>query len=85
MPSSSRTHWESILNYETLWMTRAEIVDATYDAAERLNELKRRYGRISSARAAGVAARMVKARELRRSLAANGNLDPAEVRAFSEE
>ena len=76
--------WESILNYETQWMTRAEIVDATYDAAERLNELKRRHGRISDARAAGVSARMLKARELRRNLATNGDLDPAEVRAFSE-
>ncbi len=32
--------WEHILNYETKWMTRRELVDATYDAAERLNELK---------------------------------------------
>jgi B12-binding domain/radical SAM domain protein len=76
--------WESILNYETRSMTRTEIVDATYDAGERLNELKRRYGRISDARAAGVSERLRKARDLRRDLAANGNLDPAVVRAFSE-
>lgn len=76
--------WESILNYETHWMTRAEIVDATYDAAERLNELKRRYGRITEAVAAGMSRRMVKARAIRRKLLANGELDSAEVRAFSE-
>ncbi|MBI4456136.1 MAG: TIGR04190 family B12-binding domain/radical SAM domain protein [Acidobacteria bacterium] len=85
--------WESILNYETRWMTRAEIVDATYDAAERLNELKVRYGRIERNRAAAVATRLVAARSLRNKLAAAGqaDLDPAthrallgEIRAFSE-
>ncbi len=47
--------WEHILNYETEWMTRRELVDATYDAAERLNELKVQHGRISKRRGAGVA------------------------------
>jgi B12-binding domain/radical SAM domain protein len=57
--------WESMLNYETKWMTRAQIVEATYTAAERLNELKRRYGRISNKRAARVEARRRAARNLR--------------------
>jgi B12-binding domain/radical SAM domain protein len=57
--------WESMLNYETEWMTRAQIVEATYAAAERLNELKRRYGRISGERAARVDARRRAARDLR--------------------
>jgi B12-binding domain/radical SAM domain protein len=57
--------WESMLNYETEWMTRAEIVEATYAAAERLNELKRRYGRISDQRAAAVVSRRRAARALR--------------------
>jgi B12-binding domain/radical SAM domain protein len=39
--------WESTLNYETEWMTRREIVEATYTAAERLKDLKLRYGRIA--------------------------------------
>ena len=47
--------WERILNYETKWMTRRELVDATYDAAERLNELKIRHGRLSKRRGRGVA------------------------------
>jgi hypothetical protein len=85
--------WESILNYETNWMTRREIVDATYDAAERLNALKARTGRIAAGQAAAVAARMAAARFLRGALAAagTGELDPAthqqllgEIRAFSE-
>jgi hypothetical protein len=61
--------WESILNYETRWMTRKEIVDATYDGAERLNELKFRHGRIDLGRAAGVRGRLRDARALRSRLA----------------
>ncbi len=85
--------WESILNYETRWMSRPEIVDATYDAAERLNDLKETYGRISAATAAEVRARMLAARSIRRELAeaGAGPLDPkthrllvGEIRAFSE-
>ncbi|MDE8350140.1 MAG: TIGR04190 family B12-binding domain/radical SAM domain protein [Acidocella sp.] len=57
--------WEQILNYETIWMTRAELVDATYDAGERLNALKISYGRISRRRGARVAQRLREARDLR--------------------
>ena len=85
--------WESILNYETDWMTRAEIVDATYDAAERLNELKARHGRIPERKAAAVRGRLAAARAIRRRLAeaGEGPLDPdlhrqllGEIRRFSE-
>jgi radical SAM superfamily enzyme YgiQ (UPF0313 family) len=58
--------WESMLNYETDWMTRREIVEATYNAAERLNDLKRRYGRISGQRAGRVEARRSAAHRLGR-------------------
>jgi B12-binding domain/radical SAM domain protein len=61
--------WERILSYETEWMTRAQMVDATYDSAERLNDLKLKYGRISPRRAHAVASRIRSARELRRRLA----------------
>ena len=60
--------WERILNYETRWMTRAELVDATYDAAERLNALKMRYGRLSRRRGQAVARRIQQARSLRARL-----------------
>ena len=60
--------WEHILNYETRWMTRRELVNATYDAAERLNALKQRYGRISGRRARKVAGRIAAARALRARL-----------------
>ncbi len=61
--------WERILNYETNWMTRAELVDATYDAAEQLNSLKQRYGRISKKSGETVAQHISEARELRKRLA----------------
>jgi len=60
--------WEHILNYETMWMTRAQLVDATYDAAERLNALKLRYGRISPKQAKAVADGIAGARALRTRL-----------------
>ncbi len=60
--------WERILNYETRWMTRKQLVDATYDAAERLNELKMRFGRISRRRGRAVAQRIREARALRARL-----------------
>jgi hypothetical protein len=49
-------------------MARRELVDATYDAAERLNELKIRYGRISPRRGRRVAASIAAARALRARL-----------------
>jgi B12-binding domain/radical SAM domain protein len=60
--------WEHILNYETKWMSRRELVDATYDAAERLNELKVLYGRLSRRRGRGVARGIAAARALRARL-----------------
>jgi B12-binding domain/radical SAM domain protein len=60
--------WEHILNYETMWMTRAQLVDATYDAAEKLNALKLRYGRIAPKRAKAVADGIAGARALRERL-----------------
>jgi hypothetical protein len=60
--------WEHILNYETKWMTRRELVDATYEAARRLNELKMQYGRISQRRGRRVAAGIAEASALRARL-----------------
>jgi radical SAM superfamily enzyme YgiQ (UPF0313 family) len=79
--------WESILNYETRWMTRSEIVDATYAAAERLNAIKARYGRISTRDAAAVAKRLTAARSLRARMKSVEDVPPdlvGEIREFSE-
>ncbi len=43
--------WKFALNYETRWMTRDDIVRATYDSALALLELKERYGVIGTRRA----------------------------------
>jgi B12-binding domain/radical SAM domain protein len=57
--------WEQILNYETRWMSREELVDVTYTAAEALNALKLKYGRIETGRGEEMAARIGRARELK--------------------
>jgi B12-binding domain/radical SAM domain protein len=75
--------WEQILNYETQWMSRAQLVDATYDAAEELNELKRRYGRISARRAREVARRIAEARRLRTRLSGQ-NLELGDSSAVTQ-
>jgi len=36
--------WKYMLNYETKWMRRDEIVQSTYQAALRLNEIKHKHG-----------------------------------------
>ncbi len=56
--------WKHILNYETNWMTREELTIATYDAAENLNGLKLKYGRINKSRGDEVAQRIKRARAL---------------------
>jgi radical SAM superfamily enzyme YgiQ (UPF0313 family) len=39
--------WKHMLNYETHWMTKDEIVQSTYQGALRLNEIKYKHGLIS--------------------------------------
>ncbi|MCL6430082.1 MAG: TIGR04190 family B12-binding domain/radical SAM domain protein [Anaerolineae bacterium] len=50
--------WKYVLNYETRWMTRDEIVSGTYEAGLRLNRLKARYGLVGSAQAEATEARI---------------------------
>jgi B12-binding domain/radical SAM domain protein len=78
--------WERILSYETEWMTRAELVDATYDAAEKLNNLKLQYGRITARRARAVAERIRAARRLRRRIGEGASVTElkGEIERFSE-
>ncbi len=76
--------WGQILNYETKWMSRDELVDITYDAAEALNRLKLKYSRIDSARGEAVAERITQARNLkdrlRLSISDQNKMDPNERR-----
>jgi B12-binding domain/radical SAM domain protein len=56
--------WKHTLSYETRWLTRDEIAASSYEAALRLNRLKRAYGRISEAVFQDVEGRIRTARAL---------------------
>lgn len=53
--------WKYILNYETQWMTRDDIVEVTYEAGLRLNRLKAEYGVINAKTANEVETRILRA------------------------
>lgn len=50
--------WSYMLNYETTWMSRSDIVDATYQSALGFNDSKKRLGLISSQAAGEVETRI---------------------------
>jgi hypothetical protein len=56
--------WKYVLNYETQWMNRDQIVAVTYEAGRRMNQLKAQYGVISSELAAATEKRINKAMAL---------------------
>jgi B12-binding domain/radical SAM domain protein len=56
--------WKYVLNYETEWLDRDQIVDSTYEAGLRLNRLKARYGLVAADQASRTEARILKARRL---------------------
>jgi B12-binding domain/radical SAM domain protein len=53
--------WKYVLNYETQWMTRDQLVDVTYAAGRRLNRLKADYGLVPEAQAKATEARIDRA------------------------
>ena len=56
--------WKYVLNYETRWLDRDQIVDSTYEAGLRLNRLKARYGLVEEEQARRTEVRILKARHL---------------------
>lgn len=56
--------WKYILNYETEWMSRAEIVDTTYEALLRLSRLKRKHDLIEAREMEAAEERIRKSQEL---------------------
>lgn len=56
--------WKYILNYETAWMNRDEIVASTYEAARELNLLKGEFGVIAAEKAEATDCRIARAEEL---------------------
>ncbi len=43
--------WKYVLNYETEWMNRHQLVDVTYEAGSRLNRIKAEYGLVPAQQA----------------------------------
>ncbi len=56
--------WSYMLNYETDWLSRREIVDVTYEVASGFNQVKREFGLITPQAAEEVAARIERDRGL---------------------
>jgi len=50
--------WKYVLNYETKWMDRHQLVDATYAAGKRLNQIKAAYGLVPQEQAAATEQRI---------------------------
>jgi B12-binding domain/radical SAM domain protein len=56
--------WKYVLNYETQWLNRDQIVDSTYEAGLRLNRLKAHYGLVEPSQAERTETRILRARRL---------------------
>ena len=61
---ASMPSWKHVLNYETEWMTRDDIAEATYSAGLGLNSIKREVGLITPGAADATEKRIVAAREM---------------------
>ncbi len=60
--------WKYQLNYETKWLSQKEITEVTYEAIDRLTQLKARYGQISQQMADVQSERIKRAKELEERL-----------------
>jgi B12-binding domain/radical SAM domain protein len=56
--------WKYVLNYETVWMNRDQIVAATYEAGRRMNQVKGEFGVIDPAVAEATDRRIAHASQL---------------------
>jgi radical SAM superfamily enzyme YgiQ (UPF0313 family) len=72
--------WKYILNYETEWMTRDEIVYSTYEAGKRLNRLKAEFGLIGQRTAESVEVRIEGAVRMMKEIDRIMNLPDAKER-----
>jgi B12-binding domain/radical SAM domain protein len=80
--------WKYMLNYETAWMSRDEIVASTYDAALAFNRLKREQGLITREVAEGVEARARGAINLMKAIdkiVSEQGFESKEIMALKEE
>jgi len=77
--------WKYILSYETDSMTRDEIVEATYEAALRLNQVKKKYGLIEEKLYADIDYRIRMARDIIREIDEIVKLPQSEQKAMREQ
>jgi B12-binding domain/radical SAM domain protein len=75
--------WKYILNYETEWMTRDEIVSSTYEAGKRLNRLKAEFGLIDQKTAESVEKRIEGAVQVMKAIDRIMALPDAKERKFA--
>jgi B12-binding domain/radical SAM domain protein len=60
--------WKHALSYETRWMSRDQIAEATYEAALRLNRIKGRFGLLDHATCQAVEERILLAKRVMRRI-----------------
>lgn len=80
--------WKYVLNYETEWLSRSAIVDATYSSGLGMNRIKQEMGLITDEVAERTTDRIVAAHDLSRKIDAivgKGILSGAEVEALRED
>jgi B12-binding domain/radical SAM domain protein len=79
--------WKYVLNYETRWMSRTEIVDSTYASGLGLNRIKREMGLISEDVAQRTEDRILAAQELSRridTIVAHGTANEKDMESLRE-
>jgi len=79
--------WKHVLNYETRWMTRSDIVDATYRSGLGLNRVKRDMGLITEAVADRTDERIHAAKDLSENIdriVAKGRMSDADLESLRE-
>jgi hypothetical protein len=69
--------WKYTLNYETEWMTREDIVRATYDGALMLLDIKEKYQVIGKEKASMIREHIEKAKVLIEHIDSSGQIDDA--------
>lgn len=60
--------WKQMLNYETFWMTKDQIVESTYQSALRLNQVKYKHGLIKKKRFKAIEKRINQAQSIIRAI-----------------
>jgi len=79
--------WKHVLNYETRWMSRGDIVDATYSSGLGLNSIKRDMGLISEEVAERTETRILAAKDMMNRIDAvvsNGKASGKDLEALRE-